>query len=327
MNVRKFITIVLCVFGICLAVLSGVLTARHMLPDIMGGGGTGADFEGLTAAKPKGRVNILVLGVDMDNSRTDTMMLASLDNENKTLSVLSIPRDTRITYKGKTVKINSVHVIDGTDGTIKAVKDLTGLDIHYCAVINYKGFRDVIDALGGVYIDVPHIPNKWSKGRRGMYYDDPAQNLHIALPEGRHLLNGEQCEGFVRFRYGYANADIDRIGNQQYFLKELFEQKMQPKYILKANELFKIFNESVETNYTLKMMASHLLTLKEMTSDDIYTMSLPGEGKYIGQTSYFVHYPEEAKKMINEYFVVGHKKAETSETDTADTTDTQKSKN
>lgn len=302
MNIRKFVTIILCVLGVCLAVFSGILVAQKIMPNILGSGENITNFEGLSAVEPKGRVNILLLGVDMNESRTDTIMLASLDNENKKLSVMSIPRDTRVVYKGRGEKITHVHLYGGETASIQAVKDLTGLDIHYCVVANYKGFRDVIDALGGVYIDVPHVPNRWSNGRRGMYYDDPAQDLHIALPEGRQLLNGEQCEGFVRFRYGYANADLDRIKNQQYFLTELFEQKMQPQYLLKANELLKIVNESVQTNYTIKMMASHLLTLKSMSSEDIVTMSLPNEPQTIGGASYVICKRQETQEMIDKYF-------------------------
>lgn len=308
MNVRKFITIILCVLGVCLAIFSGVIVAQKMLPDFSVEENI-EKFEHLSIPEPKGRVNILILGVDVNETRTDTILLGSLDNENKKLSVMSIPRDTRVSYRGGHDKITHLYGRD-KNATIQAVKDITGLDIHYCVVVNYQGFRDVIDALGGVYVDVPHVPNRWSNGRRGMYYDDPVQDLYIALPEGRQLLNGEQCEHFVRFRYGYANADLDRIKNQQYFLTELFEQKMQPQYLLKATELYKIFNESVKTNYTIKMMASHLLTLKDMTSEDIATMSLPGEGRMIGIVSYVVYDPVATQKVIDDYFlsVEGFKK-------------------
>lgn len=304
MNTRKFVTIILCVLGICLAILSGIIMAQKMLPNVFDGI-EAEELDGLSVPEAKGRVNILLLGVDKDGSRTDTIMLASLDNDNKKLSVISIPRDTRVKYNGSYDKITHLYGRDKS-ATIQAVKDITGLDIHYYAVINYQGFRDVIDALGGVYVDVPNVPNKWSNGRRGMYYDDPAQDLYIALPEGRQLLNGEQCEHFVRFRYGYANADIDRIKNQQYFLTELFEQKMQPKYLLKANELLKIVDESVKSNYTLPTMASQLLTLKSMSSEDIKTMSLPGAGKMIGIVSYFVYDPVEAQNLIEDYFLTSN---------------------
>ncbi|MBQ3115388.1 MAG: LCP family protein [Clostridia bacterium] len=302
MNIRKFLTVIFCVLGVCLAILSGILVAQKMMPDLMGNNNNIAKFEGLSAVEPEGRVNILLLGVDMNESRTDTIILASLDNETKKLSIMSIPRDTRVTYKGRGDKITHVHLYGGETASIQAVKDLTGLDIHFCVVANYKGFRDVIDALGGVYINVPHVPNAWSNGRRGMYYDDPEQGLHIALPEGRQLLNGEECEGFVRFRNGYANADLDRIKNQQYFLTELFEQKMQPQYLLKANELYKVFNESVKTNYTVKMLASHLLSLKSMTSEDIVTMSMPNEPQTINGVSYVICQRQKLQEMIDTYF-------------------------
>ena len=302
MNVRKFFTVIFCVLGVCLAILSGILVAQKMMPDLLGDNQNIANFEGLSSVEPKGRVNILLLGVDMNDSRTDTILLASLDNENKKLSIMSIPRDTRVTYKGRGEKITHVHVYGGETASIQAVKDLTGLDIHFCVVANYKGFIDVIDALGGVYVDVPHVPNGWSNGRRGMYYDDAEQNLHIALPEGRQLLDGEESLGFVRFRNGYANADLDRIKNQQYFLTELFEQKMQPQYLLKANELYKVFNESVKTNYTIKMMASHLLTLKSMTSEDIVTMSMPNEPQTINGASYVICQRKKMQEVIDTYF-------------------------
>lgn len=304
MNTRKFFTIILCVLGVCLAILSGIIVAGKMLPDVMGGIAS-EDFQNLSVPEAKGRVNILALGVDADGTRTDTIMLASLDNENKKLSVMSIPRDTRVNYKGRYDKITHLFGKDKKgNSTIEAVKNLTGLDIHYCVVVNYQGFRDVIDALGGVEIDVPHVPNGWSNGRRGMYYEDPYQDLHIALPEGRQVLNGEQSEHFVRFRNGYANADLDRIKNQQYFFTELFEQKVQPKYILKANELIKIVNESVKSNYTVSAMASQLLTIKSMdVSTDVETMSLPGEGRMLGTVSYFIYEPVKTQEIIENFFL------------------------
>jgi LCP family protein required for cell wall assembly len=298
MNVKKYLMIVCCVIGVCLAVLSGIIVASRYLSEFSEN--PGEIVEDLPKAS-KSRANILLMGLDNGKIHTDTIMLVSLDSINKKLSVLSIPRDTRIVYEGQYDKINHLYGYKGKEAnTIKAVTQITGLPVHYYAVIDFAGFRNIIDILGGVDFEVPSINNG------GMYYNDPYQNLEIKLKAGMQRLNGKEAEGLVRYRSGYPDADLGRIKMQQQFVKELIRQKLQVKYITKAPEIYREIVKTTRTNYTLTDLASHALVAKTMDADSIETFSLPGYGteaytRY-GYTSCFIYNTKETDDIIKNHF-------------------------
>ena len=126
MNVKKYFTIVLCVVGVCLAIISGIIVASKFV-------GSPIDPIGIKLpSPPKDRVNILILGVDGGESRSDTIMFASLDNKNKKLSILSIPRDTRVLDGKEYDKITHLYAGKKKEqATIDAVARITGVPIHY----------------------------------------------------------------------------------------------------------------------------------------------------------------------------------------------------
>ena len=301
MNVKRYFIVLGCILAVCAAIICGVILAGRLI----------VPGEQLTADNLEepvgGRANILVLGVDKDQVRTDTIIFASLDMENNHLTLLSIPRDTRI-YDGNAYdKINHMYGKPEREAaTIEAVKNLLDVPVNYCVIINFDALHNIVDALGGVEIDVPNVPNAWSNGRRGMYYSDPAQNLEISLKEGLQTLDGDQCEQFLRFRYGYPNGDLGRIEKQQYFMKEIVRQKLNPKYITKAPEIFSGISKSIRTNYTLGDMTSHLLAIQKMDSDDVETIQVPGVGqdaetRYGVLSCYVVDEPA-LKQLIDDYF-------------------------
>lgn len=289
--------IVCCVVGICLAALSGVIVATKYISSI-----SGPDGETLDLPKAsKERANILVLGTDESGLHTDTIMLVSLNNKSKKVSILSIPRDTRIISDGQYDKINHLFSYKGKEeNTIKAVRQITGIPVHYYAVVDFKGFRNIIDILGGVDFDVPNINNG------GMYYSDPAQNLKISLKAGMQHLNGAEAEGLVRYRSGYPEADLGRIKMQQEFVKELFKQKLQVKYIGKAPEIYREIVKNVRTNYGPSDALSHLGTIKAMTGENVQSFSLPGHGSdaytRYGYTSCFIYNVAETDAIIKAHF-------------------------
>lgn len=292
--------IVCCVLGVCLAALSGVIVASKVFEAPPG---FTQPNRNLDLPRPsKARANILIMGLDDGKTHTDTLMLVSLDTVNKNVSVLSIPRDTRIVHGGQYDKINHLYAYKGQEeNTIKAVTQVTGIPIHYYAIVDFKGFRNVIDILGGVEFDVPNV----SPGG-GMKYNDPYQNLHIDLKAGLQTLDGEQSEWLVRFREDYPNADLGRIDMQQQFVKALFEQKLKPKYLTKALDIYKEIAENVVTNYTLADAASHVMTLTSLSGDSIQTFQLPGHGadaytRY-GYLSCFIYNVAETEAIIEANF-------------------------
>lgn len=219
-----------------------------------------------------GMVNILLLGVDGGGTRSDTIMLASLNGKTGEVNVLSIPRDTKVGNQ----KINSV-LYKGEDAMVNKIKQLTGLPIHYFASVDFDGFKAVIDILGGVDFDVP----------QRMKYSDPYQNLYIDLQPGMQHLDGQKAHDLVRFR-SYPTGDLGRIETQQAFIKALVEQKLTPKYLLKAADLLDAMTEYIKTNYTAKDLMQHLSVLKKISPETVTMHQLPGSAQYIGGVSYYV---------------------------------------
>jgi len=217
-------------------------------------------------------------------------MVVSVDPDENTVKVLSIPRDTRVQYsESRYDKINhSMGYKNPEETIIRLVKQVTGMPIHYYCEVDFMGFRNVIDILGGVEYDVPI----------NMHYDDPAQDLHIHVNKGLQVLDGKDAEGVVRFRNTYANGDYDRINLQQDFLRELFKQKLQAKYIKKAPAIINEIYEHVTTNFSVADATKYLGMLKRMTPDSLQTYTLPGNSQYISGISYFVYDMQETKKLV-----------------------------
>lgn len=166
-------------------------------------------------------MNILVLGSDRrqtdpgDPGRSDTIILVHVDPDQEYLSILSLPRDLRVDVPrhGKN-KLNYAYAAGGPALTIETVEQLTGVDINHYLEVDFQAFRDIVDALGGVYIDVD----------RRYYNDDPRYEL-IKLAPGYQLLNGSDALDYVRFRHD-QNMDFGRMERQQTFMTALREQAL-----------------------------------------------------------------------------------------------------
>ena len=251
-------------------------------------------FSGVIDDIEPDRINTLVLATDKGGLLTDTVMLASVNTKTKKINLLSIPRDTLVKYNGRTLMINAVYG-RGKEGerhnaTIEVVREITGLPINYYVVVKPDGFRNVIDALGGVYIDVP----------QDMEHHDPTpgQDLHIGLKKGYQLLDGDKAEQFTRFR-GYPNADLGRIEAQQMFLSELFKQKVNAGLIIKAPALYRAIAKNVDTNFSASSVPSMVKIITSFDKDSVDTYTLPGTT----QNNRIVYDKEKTKKLIKEVFL------------------------
>lgn len=210
-------------------------------------------------------INTLVMGLDKDETRTDTIMFISYNSANGKCFIMSIPRDTYVHVNGRTVLINEAYTHGGAEATIKKVKELTGLPINYYVVFTFQDFRDVIDGLGGVEFDVRP---------QGYYYDDPYQDLHISISGGRQILDGEAAEGLVRFRSDYAMADLDRVQVQRDFVKALIEQKLSKKYIKAIPRIYSDLSDSLKSNISLEEILDYSKEILSVgiTSFEMHTM-------------------------------------------------------
>ncbi len=297
----------ICTFCIVFASFSGVLSAK-ILSNLYFG--DEVILESLDEQTDVGIVNILLLGVDEGGMRSDTIMLASLNGRTGGLNVMSIPRDTRVLVGRYYQKINAAigigaqevrkgNLKEPEELSVQKVKLLTGLPIHYFMSVNFDGFMEIIDALGGVEFNVPFR----------MKYDDPVQNLHIDLQPGLQTLNGKQAHDFVRFRKGnagypgYAMGDLGRIEAQQAFIKAFIEQKVTAKNILKADEIFDVVQKNVRTNYSAMDLIKHLGAIRKVSSDTMTMYQLPGSAQTIGGASYFICDDAKTQELVETIFM------------------------
>jgi LCP family protein required for cell wall assembly len=249
----------------------------------------------ITAKAERGKqINILFMGIDArkneTNSRSDTMILASVDTKANKIAMVWIPRDTRVEVKRNHYdKINSVNYLQGPEAACKVVGDLLDIRVDHYVITNFDGFARIVDILGGVTLEVP--PN--------MSHNDPDPKLRINLAPGVKRLNGQEALGYVRFR-GTPTADIGRTGRQQKFIKALAEEMLQSKTILKLPELAK----NVHTNIPVKDMPAMVKVAKNFSSQEIYTQTLPGYSYTDRQTgaSYWQADPEIAEGIIDDLF-------------------------
>jgi len=235
-------------------------------------GGTKADYEivkkpEIIDAEP---VNLLLLGLDKDRTRSDVIMLINFNPAKGKLNILSIARDTKVLLNGKPVKINSLIGTGGEEAVSRTVSEITGLPIHYYATLDFEGFKKIIDTLGGVEYEVPF----------DMDYDDPEQNLHIHLSSGLQVLDGDKAEQFVRYRKGYTDADIGRIKAQQDFLKALINQKLKLRYLSKIDDIFYVLKDYMKTNIELKDINYYLKYINKVQNIEVNTYILPGEAEF-----------------------------------------------
>lgn len=310
-RVFKFVVIMFTVIAVVFSTMFGVIAAKKVTEISVG---NVISMDSLEKDETvDGLVNILLIGVDEGGFRSDTIMLVSIDGYSNRLNFLSIPRDTKVKVKGySTCKINALiglgrqaekngKLKEPEELLINTVKDITGLPIHYFLLIDFDGFKDLINSVDGVDFNVPYEMN----------YDDPVQNLHIHLKPGQQHLDGQAAHDFVRFRHNnngtapgeYVMGDEGREYWQQEFLKELFRQKFNAKYIGKLDDLFRVAQSRVRTNYTMKDLLVHLGLIKKVEPSSIGSYQLPGQSEYENDVWWYIQNKEKTNKLVKEIFM------------------------
>lgn len=250
----------------------------------------------LPASHREGVYNILICGTDDDGYRTDTIIVAHLDEETHDVALMSVPRDTVVlTGNGGIMKINSVYAGGGADGMARLAKRLgamLGFELDGYVLVNLEAFRETVDLVDGVEFDVP----------QDMYYQDPTQNLHIDLKAGKQLLDGEKAMELVRFRKGYASQDIQRTKVQQEFLRALAKKVLSVSSLTKLKEFADVFSTYVTTDLTVGNMLYFAKALMQCDFDAMKTYTLEGEGAMINGGSYYPLYAGKLVQVVNESF-------------------------
>lgn len=245
----------------------------------------------------------VILGTNEDN--TDTILLAGFNPKTKEASLLSIPRDTfignNVKNGGAKDKINSVYRIHGPERVLKEVSELVGFEVKNYVSVDTEGLVKIVDAIGGVYYDVPIDMN----------YHDTSQKLSIELKKGYQKLNGRQAEGLVRFRHNddgttyphsYGVEDHGRNKTQRNFIKEMSKQLIQAKNITKINEILDVIKTNVKTNLTEKEIRQYVPFALDVDMEEVKLNIVPG--KDVHTTAWFFLADEKKlKDIIYELFV------------------------
>jgi LCP family protein required for cell wall assembly len=245
-----------------------------------------ASVDSVLKARDGGPETTLIMGTDHGSvpgeegpGRSDVMMLLTIAPDGSHAGFISIPRDSRVQIPGHKGydKINAAHAYGGPQLAIQTVEDLTGLDVNHYVEINFEGFKKIVDAIGGVRMNIPHaIHDKYAGD----------------VPAGDVVLNGDQALALVRARYDVAavpNGDVDRTKNQRAFIEALLSavsHQRNPSKLLKVADAVSTSAKTDLTFWKMFTLGRKLQSLKK--GGNLETVIAPGQTKLINRVSYYI---------------------------------------
>lgn len=243
-------------------------------------------------------VTFLVLGIADDpeeresTSLTDTIMVATVDVEKKSVSVLQIPRDTYVGNETSTGKINAIYKQSssswdyaGLRGLTQMIHEMFQLNIDHYVTVQMDGFKELVDLIGGVTMDVPV---------------DMELNGTV-VKAGTQTLNGEQAIAVVRTRNVYANADLGRMNTQKLFLQALIEKCLDLDLVTMTRMIPTVM-ANITTDLTAGDMLGYINVAKGMSTENIVFNTVPGYGDMVSGQSVYVVDAQETADLLNEQF-------------------------
>ena len=229
------------------------------------------------------KATFMIMGVDErsdDVGRSDTLMVVTIDPAKNEAALLSIPRDTRVAIPRRGYdKINAAYAYGGEELTQATVEDFLGIRIDHYIIINTHAFQKIVDAIGGIDIDV----------EKRMYYEDPWDDdggLIIDLRPGMQHMDGKTAVTYVRYRD--EEGDIGRVRRQQKFMKACVDAVTTPAIIPRLPGIISGVLDSVRTDLSLRQILEFLGTLKEAQVHGLRTEMVPGRPLYINEVSYWI---------------------------------------
>ncbi len=232
--------------------------------------------------------SILICGTDEDGTRTDTMMLLYLSGSEHQVRLLSLPRDSyTLTSSGKAAKLNSAYGRNGTgesgmEALLDYVEDIIGYRPDGYILVDFTLVPQIVDIMGGVDFDVPMDMDVAS----------------VAIQAGYQHLSGKQLMTLLRFRKGYATADLGRVQVQRQVLKACMEQWLSLSHVSDALEAISLLENgsisSLSTGNYFWIAKTLLTSLKNFEND-----TLPGYAEYRSKVSYYILDKDEIAELIN----------------------------
>ena len=247
-------------------------------------------------ARRDGCCTVLLCGTDKEGWRTDTMLLLYLDRGGKQARLLSLPRDTMVNRDNPVPKLNGAYGANGMgkkgmDVLMGYVQDLVGYRPDGYMLIDLDCFEELVDLMGGVTFDVP----------TDMEYNDPTQDLYIDLKAGTQKLNGKQAMWLVRFRSGYAMADLERVRVQRDFLSAAVSQWKSLTKLPRAPFAAALLIKNTKTDLSYRNLCWIALTLARCGSS-LESDTLPGEPAWVNGGAYYVQDRAGTAALINEKY-------------------------
>ena len=230
-------------------------------------------------------VSVLIMGVDAsdvranaESSRTDALMVATLNKDDKSVKLLSIPRDSYVYIPevGYESKINHAHAYGGTKAAIDTVENLLDIPIDYYVKVNFEAFIDVVDAIDGIEYDVPYEFKEQDS-------TDKANAIH--LMEGKQKLDGEEALALARTRK--MDSDLERGKRQQEIIKAIVQKSVSVNSVLKYDNIIEAIGSNMTTNMTFSEMKSFISYGTQGKNLNFETLSLDGVDYQPGNTYYW----------------------------------------
>ena len=274
-----FLVLTLATGGLALWVRHSIASGMEFIADPFAGIPTRAPQQKVAAGEEPA-VNILVLGTDSRTSasdpsqwkegaqRTDAIMIVQVSGDRKTVSVMSIPRDSWVEIPGHGQgKINAAYSYGGPSLTIHTVENLTGIHIDHFAVANFESFVALTDEIGGVRINLK----------------TPQTLAGKELGAGAQVLDGQQALAYTRERSSLPNGDFDRVKRQQTWMRSIVSRVLTNGTMSSPTALYSFLKTAsrtvaVDESFTLNQMQSLALETRHLHSNDIAFMTVPTAG-------------------------------------------------
>ncbi|AKL95946.1 transcriptional attenuator, LytR family [Clostridium aceticum] len=209
-----------------------------------------------------------------DGGRSDTMMLALIDAQQKKVSLISIPRDSYVQIPGYRMnKINAAYPLGGSKLMMETVESWLDIELQGFVSVDFEGFIELVDLMGGIEVEVT----------RKMEYDDPIDGTSIRLTPGKQVLDGKNALDFVRFRQsndGRHASDYNRMERQQQALAALAEKVTPFRVVTRLTDMMTILSDNVKTSLTPKELETLIRVFASFNPANLETTSLQGEGYY-----------------------------------------------
>ena len=242
----------------------------------------------LTKEEDPDPFSVLLLGVDErqgDSGRSDTMIVLTVNPETKSIKMLSIPRDTRTEIMGRGVedKINHAYAFGREEMSMATVEHLLDIPIDYYVKVNMEGFKDIVDAVGGI-----QVTNDLNFTEEGHQFN-----------KGQIDLNGEQALAFVRMRKEDPNGDFGRQERQRQVIQGIISKGASLASLTRFDDIFEALGKNVRTNLTFTEMMDIQSNYKE-AAETIDQLQITGENKKIDDIFYVIVPDEQIQTVQNE---------------------------